>query len=561
MKTATFASVLGASAARLAAAIGLTGICIVLASCGSQAPQDSSAAETSGSSPAAAQPAPGQASLDFAAEEADLDAGARFAASQTYRDTTYVGDVRTNGGPKPVMAVPDVQQVPAEAELFLFADGCYYYVDPFFGNGSAPIGLHKLDLETGEETVLADDVMSGSVLFYSDDMIFYESIRDGVPGFGAVSADGGKSVALFEGETEGLAQPLGAQDGIAYAICSAYDTPAYVIAATMEDGAFYNTFDIPSEGYAALICGDAILVTDGSTIRSLGLNDLAERWSCTVPGQPNISRNAVLDGTTLYFICNGAGTSICSLDLKTGDLQSFDPGIKNVIQLMLAKDGTLYYCGTESDDISTVMGGDFHTYQMTLSDASVVDLDGSAAPAEAAQPEAADAHDELDQASAADEDATIVTSEFSVTIPEYWRGKVTWTSGTNQSGYEEVRIYPIDRPELDEHGDPLYTLVTVSGVSPDWPENAGDVGGGCVARVREGDKRVEVWQVNWTFMSWQHHEAGSPIQSKYDADALDELVDLSTYGKLGYDDCTTEDIAPESYYCNSDAFANAVTIL
>ena len=122
----------------------------------------------------------------------------------------------------------------------------------------------------------------------------------------------------------------------------------------------------------------------------------------------------------------------------------------------------------------------------------------------------------------------IQANGFSFELPEYWKGRVL-CSDTGDG----VAIYPDTQLGAVEG----YELATLSLVSADEPENAGDYISHIAGRVRGDGVRVDVASKNWAAFyggDWYRHPnyAGSSQEQEMAA----ALIDLSSGGLYNYDD-------------------------
>ena len=122
----------------------------------------------------------------------------------------------------------------------------------------------------------------------------------------------------------------------------------------------------------------------------------------------------------------------------------------------------------------------------------------------------------------------VTTSDFSFTIPSYWRGKVYWKTVKNSNGRSEVRIYPKGMPADNDH-----RLVTVWAANKNEPgvRNAGDYITHQVCSVEKGSTHVGVSSINWPAERGTHYYVSTHPGKWGDDKTFKVLVDLSSGGK------------------------------
>ena len=132
------------------------------------------------------------------------------------------------------------------------------------------------------------------------------------------------------------------------------------------------------------------------------------------------------------------------------------------------------------------------------------------------------------------EDYVVKMDGYEFEIPEYWRGKVELSYGTNGHGYSEVTITP---KGLDPES--AY-LVQVGAYPPEATKVGGDyIGHQLYADSDAGDAVVCLHSVNWPVLVCEL-AAGKNMGSLYTTDPsdLEVLVDLSTGGKMTYSEAS-----------------------
>ena len=164
-------------------------------------------------------------------------------------------------------------------------------------------------------------------------------------------------------------------------------------------------------------------------------------------------------------------------------------------------------------------------------------------------PEAADGNDAATDAAAGE----VSGNAFTVTIPEYWQGRVE-TSTTEQNGLQTTSVYLAGNPEAE-----LASFEMVDGAEP---VVAGDIGRHLITSFSDGNgHHVEVWTSNWPWIAVMSAEGGD-MGVDIDEATYRELVDLSTGGALTYDKACEDGadaVSMEESNYSSQALASAVS--
>lgn len=125
--------------------------------------------------------------------------------------------------------------------------------------------------------------------------------------------------------------------------------------------------------------------------------------------------------------------------------------------------------------------------------------------------------------------AYVVEAEhFRCTLPSYWRDKVDVVKVADglviyAKGYENASA---------SYKGELAELYYMDGTEPDV---AGDVGYAMMYSQAIGDHHVEVWAPNWPWLVADANANGSLDSFGVSTQGLRTLIDLSTGGKIGYD--------------------------
>ena len=470
-----------------------------------------------------------------------LARGTAFASAQVYRGALYVSDVRTNAGTVPVNGLPNANPAPAEAEEFLFAGGFYYYPDYVRGNGYATVGVHKVNLETGEDTLLSADAVGGSRVFYADGCIVFALSSNNGRDVAVVNAATGEAKVLDFGAASGLATFLGVWDGNAYMTSSAYGSPSRVLRCPLTGGQATEAFTL-EEGASAASMHDGVIVATRSN-KALGFDvDGNPLWSCDLSTQAQL-RQAYPHGGSLCFL-DQQGT-LFDLNVHTGDVARYNTGVPRVLQVIYADDAAAYFCGGYDTSTGGIMGSAFDVFGFTFADSVLTDYTTGAADSVVGVGPHTDAH--------------VSTADFEFDLPEYWRGKVEWVERTTDQGYSQVVVYPLGMGETDSKGGYTYSILEVTGVPADWPVTGGDIGGGLVTCAEGSTKKVKVWQTNWTYFA---HEKlnGNRYAKQYPDATFETLVDLTTGGRLTYQDCRADANQLAAHEYAASVFDGAITV-
>lgn len=149
---------------------------------------------------------------------------------------------------------------------------------------------------------------------------------------------------------------------------------------------------------------------------------------------------------------------------------------------------------------------------------------------------------------------TIEAGDFTVQIPEYWNGKVECRIEKGDDG--------LTTAYLTLPGNPDATLASFVFAEGDQSEIAGDIAFHLTKQVKDGNgHHVECWTTNWPWLA-ASEAAGQDMGLSVDKDALVQLVDLSTGGKVSYDDACAagpDSIAMAESEFTSSAFASAIS--
>ncbi|MGN0075603.1 MAG: zinc-ribbon domain-containing protein [Parafannyhessea sp.] len=125
--------------------------------------------------------------------------------------------------------------------------------------------------------------------------------------------------------------------------------------------------------------------------------------------------------------------------------------------------------------------------------------------------------------------AYVVEAEhFRCTLPSYWRDKVDVVKSDDglivfAKGYENTSAW---------YKEELAELHYMDGTEPDV---AGDIGYAMMYSQAIGDHHVEVWVPNWPWLVADANANGSLDSYGVPTEGLRTLIDLSTGGKIGYD--------------------------
>ena len=155
----------------------------------------------------------------------------------------------------------------------------------------------------------------------------------------------------------------------------------------------------------------------------------------------------------------------------------------------------------------------------------------------------------------------IVTDDFEVQLPEYWRGKVDWTQSTNKHGYTRVDVFPKGRTDQTSYNTYKLRLVTFEAFPPSQPQVGGDIGNGRICSVEDKGKVVTTWQTNWSYLANEKQTGQGSGGKGYSESDLRMMVDLASCGTISYEECASKSnqIATPEYL--TSVFENAVVVL
>ena len=161
----------------------------------------------------------------------------------------------------------------------------------------------------------------------------------------------------------------------------------------------------------------------------------------------------------------------------------------------------------------------------------------------------------------ADDELHIVTKDFEVWLPEYWRGKVDWSESVNKDGYARVDVYPVGYAEKTSYGSYKWRLVTFEAFPKDTPQVGGDIGNGRICLAENDQKVVTTWQTNWSYLAYEKQTGQYGGAKDYPESNLRMMIDLSLCGTMPYEDCAdkSNQLATPDYLRH--IFEDAVTVL
>lgn len=180
--------------------------------------------------------------------------------------------------------------------------------------------------------------------------------------------------------------------------------------------------------------------------------------------------------------------------------------------------------------------------QSVSSQAASASVSGEAASGSSASAGASDAGADASQSAGGQgasvaSDYRVVTDDFEFDLPEYWRGKVYWETGTNNEGMSKAVVYPNEARDVDE--SQRHSLVSVEAVAPDSPaaRNMGDYISHVACKVEGAAKTVVVHSTNWPQerAEYLYRHPGETMDAGEEA-LYTALIDLVTGGKFAMSD-------------------------
>ena len=319
-------------------------------------------------------------STDLNSKVKPRNATVQFGRSQRYEGKMYVGNLRTIGGPKRVTSIPDSEEPPVSAMQFLFVDGFYYYVEDFKGNGSGSVKLHKINLSTGQDSVLADDVSSSSSVFYEDGVIAFESYAAGKStGLSILDVDSGEETKLVDGWI-GL---YGLEQGNCYAI-DRHDTKYGITVKRYSIKGGKPDSCIKLEDGAGLFgMYDGVILTMKDSDCIAFDTDGRQLWTSVISTGSWYPHKAFCANGRLYFVMGPYVTTndnreepecIGSISLANGALDKYQTNLPDIMAIIYADENEVYFCGEEDGSFETAVDETFGTYGCSIADGKIVKL-------------------------------------------------------------------------------------------------------------------------------------------------------------------------------------------
>lgn len=331
---------------------------------------EANAAESSDTAESAQSPSRKSAVLE--------DGNAIFGCSQFYDGKLYIGDLRTMGGDRRIANIPGSEEPPVSTEHFRFADNVYYYIENFAGNGSGSVKLHAVDLATGADIVLAQDVAAPTTAMMDGKTIALESYsKEAGDGISVVDVSTGKETRIAEKRV----RLYGIYDGYCYAsdwmrkpgadlVLNRYpvDGGKPEVVLTLDDGASV----VGMYGNVILTCRDDVATAYGV--------DGGELWQRPAPigldHVQNLGKAYYSDGCLYYSMefsgANGFNRtdpkSIARLSIADGGATEYKTELPYIMSIAYADDEAIYYCGMEDGSAESMVENRFGTYRCSLRD-------------------------------------------------------------------------------------------------------------------------------------------------------------------------------------------------
>ncbi len=315
----------------------------------------------------------------YAASWSDDQAGelreARFGPSQVYDGTLYVGNLRTNQGDKAVTSIPGSVTPSPSAERFLFSDGYYYYVEDFPGNGSGAVKLHRANMRSGDDIVLADDVFSGTDVFYADGEIAYTPFSD-ESAVTVVDVKTGAKQNIDFGSPKGLCRLIGYHEKNAYISVALYGSQTVIYHRSASDPEPYVVMRLDTGEEVAGLFEGALVTVNGTLVEVS--DEGGPRWSCELEQHP-VANRFLCSGGYLFFDTSAkvddSSKHVGRISLADGSKEEHATGLPVIFRVMHADKIGIYFCATEDNSTKSLMGGSFNTYCCSIASGIISNMD------------------------------------------------------------------------------------------------------------------------------------------------------------------------------------------
>ena len=317
------------------------------------------------------------------ASMAAAQAGGKFSNSQTYRDITFVGDVRTNTGYVPVQGIPDVQAIITRTDSFLFTGNNLYYTDNALSSDYGHVALHSRNMSTGQESILATDVARQTAPCYTSGNIIYSSNEWG-QGIKRIDLSSNENIPM--GDTLGwdFTKLIGVKDGSVVAATSDGMLPQICIAPLGEGEVTYVSLG-DAYGNVVGMFDDRILVSIADWNQSrLVAYDLEGNvlWEHDIEGNAQLGKQWSYSDNTLAAV-SSEGSSIVRVDMNTGDTQVYNSNVVYLFEVIYVTSGHIYFAGSNNyakyDENGTPLAN-YTSYDIDTSTGDIADLGTYEAP-------------------------------------------------------------------------------------------------------------------------------------------------------------------------------------
>ena len=311
--------------------------------------------------------------------------GAAFSNVQTYRGITFVGDVRTNTGFVPAYGIPGTQNILTRTNKFLFTGNTLFYADnSAAADGTQAIALHSRNMSTGQETILATDLASLTTPYYVHGQILYSSTEWG-QAVKRIDISSGETTVISDNISGEFTKLVGVKDDKVLVATGDGMLPQLCFAPLGEGEQEVVTYG-EEYGNVVGVFNDTVLVSitdwdEMSRIVAYAL-DGTYLWEGNIEDGVVPGPQYVYQDKCFYALSSG-GTRLVYINVETGDVKLFTPGIQYLFGPMAQAEGALYFAGSESYsnyDSTGAATASYTTYTLNLESGEITSVGDYEAP-------------------------------------------------------------------------------------------------------------------------------------------------------------------------------------
>ncbi len=292
-----------------------------------------------------------------------------FSHAQTYRNSLYVGDVRTDAGYALAAGIEGTKSTPVHTDMFLFTNNTLYYAEDSQGKTNQAVSLHRRNLNNSQEDVLATDLCSQTQPYFANGYIVYETNRYGSHFVRRLNLNDPKEeFSLSESLPWNVSKLLGVKDDKVY-IGTENDNMPIVHTVPLEGGT--STEQAMGEAYGSIVGmydNKVVVLSSYNKLAAYSL-DGKQLWEVDAPDGFSLDRRIIHQDATLYTMVPSTSTVI-AINLEKGESRVFDLDIQYPYSIMLVKDNHLYLAGsnTYNDDSENIT---YEVFDLDLGSGSV----------------------------------------------------------------------------------------------------------------------------------------------------------------------------------------------